>query len=379
MEDASLKDSLVSGALAFRGYNTTNLGRTPELLAHPVYGPVVERHLRTASEICSDTLGQPIDLVERVKARRESTLDTFAEDIGLIFGVELAHIEIIRDQFGAQPETATTLLGFSLGEVACLVVGGVYSLEDVLVPLVALANDCASLAHDVAMGVLFSRGAALSLDKVEMLCMDINREGRGVISISSILSPNTVLLMGQGDTIERFKSSIPDVFGRNVQLRKNDNRWPPLHTPILWQKAVADRASVMMHRMKGGAVAPKPPVLSLVTGRASYTALNSRELLRRWLDQPQRLWDVVYELLSMGIETVIHIGPEPNLIPSTFKRLSDNVTAQVGNSTIRQWGLHAMQGIRRTWLKRLLSNRVALMRAPFVRHIVLEDWLLEQK
>jgi [acyl-carrier-protein] S-malonyltransferase len=32
-------------AFAFRGYNTTNLGRTSELLAHPAYGPVVERYL----------------------------------------------------------------------------------------------------------------------------------------------------------------------------------------------------------------------------------------------------------------------------------------------------------------------------------------------
>jgi hypothetical protein len=27
-------------AFAFRGYNLTNLGRTPELLAHPAFGPV---------------------------------------------------------------------------------------------------------------------------------------------------------------------------------------------------------------------------------------------------------------------------------------------------------------------------------------------------
>ena len=31
-------------AFAFRGYNVTNLGRTPELLEHPAYGPIVEKH-----------------------------------------------------------------------------------------------------------------------------------------------------------------------------------------------------------------------------------------------------------------------------------------------------------------------------------------------
>ena len=36
-------------AFAFRGYNVTNLGRTDELLAHRIYGPLVEAHLREAA------------------------------------------------------------------------------------------------------------------------------------------------------------------------------------------------------------------------------------------------------------------------------------------------------------------------------------------
>ena len=40
-----------TAAFAFRGYNVTNLGKTPELLEHPVYGPTFEKHLKAASEI----------------------------------------------------------------------------------------------------------------------------------------------------------------------------------------------------------------------------------------------------------------------------------------------------------------------------------------
>jgi len=36
---------LPTAALAFRGYNVVNLGRTPELLAHPRFGATVERRL----------------------------------------------------------------------------------------------------------------------------------------------------------------------------------------------------------------------------------------------------------------------------------------------------------------------------------------------
>ncbi|MBL9084575.1 MAG: hypothetical protein JNK76_22420, partial [Planctomycetales bacterium] len=54
---------LPATVLAFRGYNLTNLGKTPELLAHAAYGPIVERHLRLAGAICSEALHRHVDLV----------------------------------------------------------------------------------------------------------------------------------------------------------------------------------------------------------------------------------------------------------------------------------------------------------------------------
>ena len=33
---------------------------------------------------------------------------------------------------------------------------------------------------------------------------------------------------------------------------------------------------------------------------------------------------------------------------------------------------------RNAWLGRLLPSRTTLLRAPFLSHVILEDWLLEQ-
>jgi [acyl-carrier-protein] S-malonyltransferase len=72
------------------------------------------------------------------------------------------------------------------------------------------------------------------------------------------------------------------------------------------------------------------------------------------------------------------VGPHPNLLPATFNRLSNNVTAQT-----RGWsglGKRTMSRlVRRPWLTRLLPSSAALLRAPFVEQVILEDWLLEQK
>jgi len=63
------RDELTTSAFAFRGYNVTNLGMTPELLEHPAYQSIIEKYLHRGSQICSDVKGRPVDLVHRVKNR----------------------------------------------------------------------------------------------------------------------------------------------------------------------------------------------------------------------------------------------------------------------------------------------------------------------
>ena len=76
---------------------------------------------------------------------------------------------------------------------------------------------------------------------------------------------------------------------------------------------------------------------------------------------------------------VIHVGPAPNLIPATFARLSNNVTKQLGNRYLQMLGRGVVSSMNRhAWLARLLPSKAALLRAPFLAHIILEDWLLDQ-
>jgi len=375
----NLLDRLGSTAFAFRGYNTTNLGRSSELLAHRLYGPVVERHLAEASEICADVVKQKVDLVARVRRNEETTLETYHEAIALVVGIELAQIRLLEEFFDIRLNRARMIYGYSLGELTAVVAAGIFELQDALKLPLAVAADCVALAEGVTMGVLFSRGPLLDFDEVKKLCVSLNGDGRGVIGISSYLAPNTVLLLGQGDTIDRFSRQMHDVFPKRVYLRKNSEQWPPVHTQIVWQRNIPNRVGVLMHTLKGGFTKPSPPILSLVTGKMSYNDHNSRDILNQWIDHPQRLWDAVYETLAMGMETIIHVGPDPNLIPATYHRLRDNVQAQLTGNSLNSLGLRAMaRAARRPWLTALLPSRTALLRAPTVQHIILEDWLLEQ-
>lgn len=374
MDAPTLAAELPQSALAFRGYNITNLGRSRELLAQPAYTATVERHLQELSQVAAGVLRRPVDLVQVVCDGRELDLAHYGESLALIVAMELAQLDLLAQHFGIDLRQVRMTFGYSLGEVVALVAGGVMDAAAAIELPLSFSEDSVALASDTTLGVLFTRSSTLPLDDVRRLCIEINSQGMGVVDISSILSPNSVLLMGQGDTLDRFTAAAKQSLPLRLYLRKNDSRWPPLHTSIVRQRQIPDRAAVRLHTLPIHMVEPHPEVFSLVTGRFSYNDFNAREILHQWVDHPQRLWDAIYETLAMGITTVIHVGPEPNLIPATFRRLADNVAQQARNSV----GLRALSAAaNRPWLQRLLPHRASLFRAPNVRQIILEDWLLE--
>lgn len=374
MPPTFLARRLPSTALAFRGYNVTNLGRTGELLAHPAYAETLERHLQECSAVATEVLGRPVDLVARVRASEETTLEAYGDAVALIMAAEAAQLELLARHFGLDYRAAKFSFGYSLGEIAALAAGGVIDWTEALKAPLALAEDCIALAHDITLGVLFTRSAELPANTVRRICLKVNEEGRGVMGISTYLSPNSLLLFGQGDTLDRFTALATTELPLKFHLRKNQHRWPPLHTPIISERQVPDHAAALMHKLKIRLQAPQPPVLSLVTADFSYTDTNTRKLLHEWVDHPQLLWNVVERTLSEGITTVIHVGPDPNILPATFQRLGENVQEQLKLNL----GLRALSAAaRRRWLTGLLPQRASLLRAPYIQHIILEDWLLE--
>lgn len=375
-----IKQKISSSAFAFRGYNVTNLGRTPELLEHKVYGPIVQACLKDTSRLCAESLKRPIDLETRVREKQPTTLESFPLDAALIIAIEMAHLRILEEIFEVPTRQARLSVGYSVGELPALALGGVFELDQLAQILFAMADDCAELAKNVTMGVVFSRGPGLSFEDVTRLCMKISSEGAGLISPSTHLAPNAILVLGENSTVQRFQEAIPDFFPERVNVRKNQHKWPPLHTPLVWQKNLTTRAATALATLRGGFQPPSPPIVSCVTGKASYNDYNARDHLVRWCDHPQLLWDALYEMIASGVDIVLHVGPDPNLIPATFQRLNTDISAQLGNTFLRRLGRRVISQLAlRPWLTPLLSQKAALLRVPFIEHIVLEDWFLDYK
>lgn len=371
-----LANPLPESALAFRGYNQTNLGRTPELLAVPAYRACVEKRLSEASVLCEQAVGGRVDLVARVTDRREAGIDAYGEAIALVFAAELAQLDLLAEVHGHDHQQARLAFGYSLGELTAIAASGAYSLSDVMRIPLTLAGDCAEMAHGVTMGVVFSRAAAIDERKLTLLCEELTAEGQGAIGISAILSPNTMLVVGEGEAVSTLAGRLNAIDGQPIHVRENAGAWPPLHTPLVRARHVPDRASLLIREIRKVSD-PAMPIWSLVTGRREFEQESGRELLRRWVDHPQRLWNVVEGVLSEDVRCVVHVGPKPNVIPATFRRLADNVTQQTLAWSLTGVGIRTMQLATRTWLARLLPRRGCLLRAPRLKHVVLEDWLLE--
>lgn len=374
-----LKRRISDTALSFRGYNVTNLGRSRELLDHELYGPIVEDTLAEASSVCSEATGKHVDIASRIRAGTPTSLELFAEDVALIVGMEIAQLRLLEAFFDVDLQKARLAFGYSIGELGALLFAKVFEMREVLSVPLSLAEDCASLADDVTMAIVFSRGPSIDMDAVHRMCALISCEGKGLIGPSAYLSPNTVLLLGEGKTVSRFQSMMKDHLGTKVMLRRNSNKWPPLHTPIMWRKNIRSRSALLLHQTTGGFTVPTVPIISCVTGKQSYKDFNVRDHLIEWTDHPQMLWDVVCQTLSAGVDLIIHVGPEPNLIPATFSRLAANIENQLGGRFLGSFGSSVVTRVARSWLSHSISAKTALLRAPFVEHIILEDWLLAQK
>jgi [acyl-carrier-protein] S-malonyltransferase len=375
-----LRQHIATAAIAFRGYDASNLGRSPELLAHPVYGSVVREMLDRASRVCAEVLQRGVDLSARVAARAPAELDTFVEDTATIVAMELAQIRLLESVFEVPVREAMLSFGHSIGELSALVLGGVYEMEQLLPIPLSLAHDCADLTADTTMGILSSPSGTLEPERVQRLCSAISSQGHGLVGPSTFLSPYQVLLLGQADTLDLLEAAMRDYLPSAVTLRRRPNHWPPLHTPLVWERSVPNRAAVALYHTRGGNQRPKPAVVSCTTGRANYDEWNSRAILTDWTDHPQRLWDAMEHTLSSGAELVIHVGPEPKLIPTAFERLSGKVLKQLKNRHLDSLGRRVLPSISRNhWLARRLPHTAVVIRAPFVNHLILEDWLLAQE
>ncbi len=96
---ADLTQHIETTALAFRGYDVANLGRSRELLEHSVYGAIVRSTLDQPPRSVPRSCTPGFDLADFILAGEKTSLTTFPHDIATIVGMELGATHLARGEF----------------------------------------------------------------------------------------------------------------------------------------------------------------------------------------------------------------------------------------------------------------------------------------
>ena len=175
------------------------------MLDHPVYGPIVGRVLAEASQNSAPRpIHAPVDLASHIRAGARTNLDFFPEDVATIVATELAQMTMLEECFGIPARDARLSFGYSIGELSALVWSGVFTLEQLLPVPLGLASGLRRAGRRPDDGRPLHPRPGPADGRGRAALPGISSEGTGLIGPSAFLSPNTALILGQGDTIDRL-------------------------------------------------------------------------------------------------------------------------------------------------------------------------------
>ena len=106
--------------------------------------------------------------------------------------------------------------------------------EVLSVPVAMAERLCVTGGQRDDGSAVFTRAAIDELD-VNRLRRLITSEGQRYDCDSSMLTPNTYLLLGQNERSTRFKAEMHKFLPDPAHVKINPEKWPPFHTPIVRQ------------------------------------------------------------------------------------------------------------------------------------------------
>ena len=212
------------------------------------------------------------------------------------------------------------------------------------------------------------------------MCLD-QPPGHGLIGPSTYLSPYQVLLLGQHDTLVMLEQEMHEFLPEGVTLRRRPNHWPPLHTPLVWERNIPNRTAMAMHHIGGGDRKPTPTIVSCTTGSSQLRRMEQP-------CDPGRLDRPSPAVMGRHGERPGVRGRNRASRRSRAQACSRRASTGLSHRIMKQLKMRHLDRLgssvipsisRNSWLTRKLPANAVLLRAPFLNHIILEDWLLAQE
>jgi [acyl-carrier-protein] S-malonyltransferase len=278
-------------AFVFPGQGTQYVGMGMELAdCYPEAAAVFEQ--------ANEVLGMDIRRLCREGPEQELLKTELSQPT--IHTTSLAILKVV-ERFGF---SANVTAGFSLGEYAALVHGGVFQFEDT-VKLVKQRGILMGGAVPEGLGKMCWI-TGLDRQTVEAIVKESNDEG--LIECSNFNCPNQIIVSGYAAAVEKA-AALADEKGATATTFLNVSG--PFHTSLL--RGAGEQLHEVLHDVPMSP--PEKRVVSNVTAAYITEDDDIRQLLNEHVYKAVQWEDSVNTMLDDGVDTFVEIGPK-NLLTS---------------------------------------------------------------
>lgn len=214
-----------------------------------------------------------------------------------ILTMSLGILEILKEN----KVNAEASLGLSLGEYGALIFGQILSLEDGT----KIVKRRGEIMQDLCPEGDWAMAAVLGLDKetVDAACNEVKT---GFIAVANYNCPGQIVISGERKAIEEVSEILKEKGAKRViEL----NTAGPFHTKMLEKASLKLREELENVEVKNS----KYTVIKNIDGKQYDNETDVRDVLSKHITNPVRFEDGIKEMLDMGIDTFVEIGPGKTL------------------------------------------------------------------
>lgn len=264
---------------------------------------------RQVFEEADDALGMKLSVI--CFAGSEDELKLTANTQPAILTASIAVLRVVEQETGLKGDY---MAGHSLGEYSALVCSGALNFADA-VRTVRARGTFMQEAVPVGIGAM---AAMLSIGKEAL--EDVCREAAQgeVLSPANFNSPGQIVIAGHAGAVNRaIEIAKTKGFRKSMLLPVS----APFHCALM--KPAAERLAEVVKVLRYGAM--KAPVVSNVEAKPNQDSSRVKELLVAQVCSPV-LWEQsVQEMVALGVERFIEIGPG-KVLSGLVKRIVKDVS-----------------------------------------------------
>lgn len=212
-----------------------------------------------------------------------------------ILTTSIAILEKIKEA-GIKPDYVA---GHSLGEFSALVATGAISFEDG-VKLVHKRGKLMDQAVPVGQGAM-AAVLFLAPEKIEEVVSEVNKQGHSV-GVANYNSPTQVVITGDAEGVQIASSLLKEAGAKRVLPLKVSG---PFHSSLM--KPASEEFQNELGKINVESCTY--PLISNVTAKQITEANEIKELLVQQLFSPVRWNQSIQELVELGVDTFVEIGP----------------------------------------------------------------------